>query len=160
MTMSRDFTNFQFPRNYSKTSPNIFITFKKTWPITAFRLYIASDIVREKAKFNLHKLKLTQQQQIIIWNGSVYALSLVIFKRERERERESDSWRLKELRMESLWVSISQPWMQRLQQPSDKGSAPTALSSFPSTSTIRRKNSFKKKESSWLEYFCNHNNNN
>ena len=89
--MSRDFTNFQFPHNYSKTSPNIFITFKKTWLITAFRLYIASDIVREKAKFNLHKLKSTQQQQIIIWNGSVYALSLVIFKRERERERE---WQL------------------------------------------------------------------
>ena len=47
--------------------------------------------------------------------------------------------------MESLRVSISQPWMRRPRRPLGKGSEPTALSSFSSTSTIRRKNSFKEK---------------
>ena len=37
--------------------------------------------------------------------------------------------------MESLRVSISQPWMRRPRRPSGKGSAPAALSSFSSTST-------------------------
>ena len=101
--MSRDFTNFQFPHNYSKTSPNIFITFKKTWLITAFQLYIASDMVREKAKFNLHKLKLTQQQQnhYMKWFSLCSEFSNLKNKKtkkekkrkERERERERD-WQL------------------------------------------------------------------
>ena len=138
--MSRDFTNFQFPQDYSKTSPNIFITFKKTWLITAFQLYIASDMVREKGKFNLHKLKLTQQQQnhYMKWfslcsefsnlkNKKIKKLKKKRKEKKRERERETDSWRLEEVRMESLWVSISQLWMRRPQRPSGKGSALVAF---------------------------------
>ena len=116
-------------------------------------------MVREKGKFNLHKLKLTQQQQnhYMKWFSLCSEFSNLKNKkrkktkkekkrkeRERERERETDSWRLEEVRMESLRVSISQPWMQRLRRPSGKGSALVALSSFSSTSTIHRKNSFKK----------------
>ena len=115
-------------------------------------------MVTEKAKFNLHKLKLTQQQQnhYMKWFSLCSEFSNLKNKktkkekkreereRERERERETDSWRLEEVRMESLRVSISQPWMQRPWRPSSKGSALVALSSFSSTSTIHRKNSFKK----------------
>ena len=105
MTMSRDFTNFQFPQDYSKTSPNIFITFKKTWLITAFQLYIASNMVREKAKFNLHKLKLTQQQKnhymkwFSLWSEFSNLKNKIKNKKEKkrkERERErltAGGWR-------------------------------------------------------------------
>ena len=53
----------------------------------------------------------------------------------KTNHKKTDSWRLEELRMERLRASISQPWMRSPRRPSDKGSAPAALSSFSSTST-------------------------